>query len=54
MLTRVFARMERELPAGFAGLHVPFLLRWYTENRMYKDACQLLLRFPHYRGETPV
>ena len=46
MLTRCFSRMERELPPGFAGSHIPYMLAWYTENRMYKDAYQLLFRSP--------
>lgn len=50
MLTRCFDRMERELPPGFAGSHIPYMLAWYTENRMYKDAYQLLLRFPSYKS----
>ena len=49
-LTRCFERMERELPPGFAGSHIPYMLAWYTENRMYKDAYQLLFRFPGYKS----
>lgn len=54
MLTGCFEQMVAELPMGYAGLHVPYLLEWYTENRMYKDAYQLLLRFPSTPWKPPV
>lgn len=43
-----FAEMRQSLPSGYAGFHLPWVLEWYTENRLYKDAYQLLLDFPAY------
>lgn len=47
-LLSCFAEMRRSLPSGYAGFHLPWVLEWYTENRLYKDAYQLLLDFPAY------
>ena len=45
-LLSCFEEMRRTLPSGYAGFHLPWVLEWYTENRLYKEAYQLLLDFP--------
>ena len=47
-LLSCFEEMRRTLPSGYAGFHLPWVLEWYTENRLYKEAYQLLLDFPAY------
>lgn len=42
----VWARLRRELPMGYAAFHLPWLEQWYTANRQYKQALELLLEFP--------
>lgn len=37
-----FERCRRELPIGYAGFHLPWLLEWYTANRQYKLAYELM------------
>ena len=39
-------RCRRELPIGYAGFHLPWLLEWYTANRQYKLAYELMNEFP--------
>lgn len=41
-----FERCRRELPIGYAGFHLPWLLEWYTANRQYKLAYELMNGFP--------
>lgn len=41
-----FGRCRRELPIGYAGFHLPWLLEWYTANRQYKLAYELMNEFP--------
>ena len=41
-----FERCSRELPIGYAGFHLPWLLEWYTANRQYKLAYELMNEFP--------
>lgn len=41
-----FERCRRELPIGYAGFHLPWLLEWYTANRQYKLAYELMNEFP--------
>ena len=48
ILLGTFTEMRKKLPAGFAGFHLPWVLEWYKEHRLYKDAFQLLLDFPEY------
>ncbi len=50
-LLACFSEMRRCLPSGYAGFHLPWVLEWYTENRLYKDAYQLLLDFPTNQGK---
>lgn len=48
-LLRVFRSIRRELTAGFARFHLPYVLEWYTANRCYKEAFELMRDFPKYR-----
>lgn len=41
-----FERCRQELPIGYAGFHLPWLLEWYTANRQYKLAYELMNEFP--------
>lgn len=41
-----FGRCRREMPIGYAGFHLPWLLEWYTANRQYKLAYELMNEFP--------
>lgn len=41
-----FERCRREMPIGYAGFHLPWLLEWYTANRQYKLAYELMNEFP--------
>lgn len=41
-----FERCRRELPIGYAGFHLPWLLEGYTANRQYKLAYELMNEFP--------
>ena len=41
-----FERCRRELPIGYAGFRLPWLLEWYTANRQYKLAYELMNEFP--------
>lgn len=45
-LLACFARMKQELPAGYAAFHLPWLEEWYTANRQYRQAYELLKNFP--------
>jgi len=46
VLLDCFERCRRELPIGYAGFHLPWLLEWYTANRQYKLAYELMNEFP--------
>ena len=46
LLEECFARIRRELPNGYAAFHLPWLEEWYTANRQYKQAWELLRDFP--------
>ncbi|MEI3062485.1 MAG: hypothetical protein V8S72_05880 [Oscillospiraceae bacterium] len=44
-LLSCFERCRRELPIGYAAFHLPWLLEWYTANRQYKLAYELVNEF---------
>lgn len=48
LLLGCFALIRRELPAGFASFHLPWVLEWYTAARQYRRAYELLQDFPAY------
>lgn len=41
-----FGRCRREMPIGYAAFHLPWVLEWYTANRQYKLAYELMNEFP--------
>ncbi len=45
-LLAVFDRCRRELSAGYAWFHLPWVLEWYKAGRQYKKVCELLEEFP--------
>lgn len=45
-LLEVFERCRRELPIGYASFHLPWVLEWYTANRQYRSAYELVQGFP--------
>lgn len=45
-LLRVFADCRAKLPVGYAAFHLPWVLEWYTANRQYRLACELMRDFP--------
>ncbi len=45
-LLHVFDRCRRELPIGYASFHLPWVLEWYTANRQYRAAYELVQGFP--------
>lgn len=49
-LLTAFRKMRRELTAGFVLFRLPYVLEWYTANRCYRDAFELLRDFPEYRA----
>lgn len=49
-LMELFETMRRELPIGYAGFHLPRVLEWLRARRLYRQAYELLLDFPGYRG----
>lgn len=49
-LMELFETMRRELPIGYASFHLPRVLEWLRARRMYRQAYELLLDFPGYRG----
>lgn len=53
LLLDTFAEIRQNLPAGYAAFHLPWVLEWYREHRLYKDAFQLLLDFPIYSKNIP-
>lgn len=48
LLLSTFGRIRKELPAGYAGFHLPWMLEWHTAARQYKQAYELLCDFPAY------
>lgn len=46
LLSDCFQRCQHELPSGYAGFHLPWMLEWYKATRQYKKACDLLENFP--------
>ena len=47
ILLEFFDFCRRELPIGYAKFHLPWVLEWYTANRQYKLAYELLNNFPN-------
>ena len=45
LLQRCFDRCRRELPAGYAAFHLPWMLEWLTATRQYKKAFDLMCDF---------
>ena len=45
-LLKLFDSCRRELPIGYASFHLPWVLEWYTANRQYRAAYELVQRFP--------
>lgn len=46
LLQLCFDRCRKELPAGFAAFHLPWMLEWLTATRQYKQAYELMRDFP--------
>lgn len=46
MLVDCMTRLRKELPVGYAAFHLPWMEEWYTANRQYKQALELLKEFP--------
>lgn len=44
-LVNLFERCRRELPAGYARFHLPWMLEWLTANRRYRQAFELMQTF---------
>lgn len=51
-LMDVFHRCRRELPIGYAGFHLPWVLEWLTAGRQYKLAYELVREFPLVPGRN--
>ena len=45
-LLQVFQDCQTQLPIGYAAFHLPWVLEWYTANRQYRNAYELLRNFP--------
>lgn len=45
-LLQVFQDCQTQLPISFAAFHLPWVLEWYTANRQYRSAYELLRDFP--------
>lgn len=45
-LLQVFQDCQTQLPIGYAAFHLPWVLEWYTTNRQYRSAYELLRDFP--------
>ncbi len=45
-LLQVFQDCQTQLPIGYAAFHLPWVLEWYTANRQYRSAYELLRDFP--------
>ena len=46
MLLEFFEFCREEMPIGYANFHLPWVLEWFTANRQYKQAYELLNNFP--------
>lgn len=46
LLLRVFRDCQEQRPIGYAAFHLPWVLEWYTANRQYRNAYELLRDFP--------
>lgn len=51
-LMDVFHRCRKELPIGYAGFHLPWVLEWLTAGRQYKLAYELVREFPLVPGRS--
>lgn len=45
-LLQVFQDCKAQLPISFAAFHLPWVPEWYTTNRQYRSAYELLRDFP--------
>lgn len=45
-LLSVFQDCRTQLPISYAAFHLPWVLEWYTANRQYRTAYELLRDFP--------
>lgn len=45
-LLELFDFCRKEMPIGYANFHLPWVLEWFTANRQYKQAYELLENFP--------
>ena len=45
-LLNIFNKCRREMPIGYAAFHLPWVLEWYTANRQYRTAYELVKVFP--------
>ena len=46
MLMDCMTQLRKKLPVGYAAFHLPWMEEWYTANRQYKQALELLKEFP--------
>lgn len=46
LLLDCFEKCRCDMPIGFASFHLPWVLEWYTAQRKYRQAYELLLDFP--------
>ena len=46
MLLSGFENLKKNAPSGFIRFHIPYVTGWYTANRQYKQAYELLRDFP--------
>lgn len=46
LLLDCFDACRQNLPIGYASFHLPWVVEWYTANRQYKQAFELLKSFP--------
>lgn len=47
LLLDTFMQLRKNMPAGYAIFHLPWVLEWYKANRQYKKACELMEEFPN-------
>lgn len=45
-LLHIFHKCRQEMPIGYAAFHLPWVLEWYTANRQYRAAYELIQDFP--------
>ena len=46
MLLNYFNLCREKMPTGYAKFHLPWVMEWFTANRQYKQAYELLEDFP--------